>query len=325
VTRLLVLLLALAAAASAAARQGSITMAEVSGAAALPGGSLLLVSDERLDVALVPDAAARLQSGSVKLGPGESLEPLLKGKVELDDLEDAAFDGQSDVFLITSHSRTRLDETPESRYRLARLHFDATGKLIEARQSDALLKVIQTEVPFLADSIRRPPAKAGFNIEGLASTPEGHLLVGLRAPTITESTKRADGGQEDAVLFAIRNPHALFQSPPAAASLGEVVKIDLDGQGVRGMCYDPDRRAFWLLAGLSVDPNHPVRSPWALWLWDRKSEPVRARLPEGINLEQPESVCRIDVSGKPHLLLIGDGAPESRYALVPADEVRVVK
>ena len=98
------------------------------------------------------------------------------------------------------------------------------------------------DVPFLADAVRRTPAKAGLNIEGLAWTPEGHLLVGLRAPTVTESEPRPHGGQEDAVVLRLKNPEALFAEPRQPAQLGEVVKLDLRGQGIRGMCGDPDRK-----------------------------------------------------------------------------------
>ena len=303
-------------------RRGTIGLADVSGAAQIRGDRLLLVSGARNAITLLQSPAARLLQGRVAVDTAEFLEPGLRGKLELDDLEDAAWDGMESAFLVTSHARTPGGESPEQRYRLARLRFDPTGKLLEARQSGALLQAVVQDVPFLADSIRRTPARSGLNIEGLAWTAEGHLLVGLRAPTITESAPRPHGGQEDAVVVRVKNPDSLFSEPAGAAELGDVVKLDLRGQGIRGMCYDPDRKATWLLSGLSAEPTHSVKSPWALWLWDEKAAPQEVRLPEGVDLESPEAVCRLDIEGRPTLLLIDGGKPASRYVLLPAADLK---
>jgi hypothetical protein len=300
--------------------RGSLTRAGVSGGAFLRGGQLALVSEGANGLTLLEDAPARLRSGTVTPRPEEALEPALRGKVDLDDLEDAAWDGARDLYVIASHSRTARGDSPENRYRLARLRFDATGKLLEARQSDALLQAIVTGVPFLADSIRRTPARTGLNLEGLAWDPQGQLLLGLRAPTVTESTPRDHGGQEDAVVLRLKNPDALFSPSPPPAKLGDVVKLDLHGQGIRGMAYDPRRKAFWLLSGLSAEPNYPVRSPWSLWLWNGDQPPSAVKLPEGVDLQQPESVAPVDLDGQPYLLLIDPGQPASRYALFPVPE-----
>jgi hypothetical protein len=299
------------------AGQGEIRLPHVSGAAFLRDGKLALVDAEPNGALVLDDALARLRSGPLQPLPAEALATQLKGKIEIQDVEDAAWDGRGELFLAGSHARNPLGESPEARYRLARLRFDATGKLLEARQSDALLHAIQIDVPFLADAIRRTPARAGLNIEGLAFTPDGTLLVGLRSPTITESTPRPHGGQEDAVVLRITNPDALFDDPPQPAQLGETVKLDLRGQGIRGMAWDPGRKGVWLLAGLSVEPTHPVTSPWALWFWDQKTPARRAALPGDIRLVSPEAVATTQIDGNPQLLIIDDGAPSSRFALIP--------
>jgi hypothetical protein len=206
---------ALAALAGEPVIPGQVDLPDVSGATAIQGGRLLIVSGAGNRVLLIDEPAARLRAGRVIPQGRELLEPLLKGKVELDDVEDAAWDRRESAYLATSHSRSPRGDSPEGRYRLARLRFDARGKLVEARQSRALLDAVVNGVPFLADSIRRPPARTGLNIEGLAWSGEGHLLVGLRAPTVTESAPREHGGQEDAVVVRVRNPEAIFGETPA--------------------------------------------------------------------------------------------------------------
>lgn len=299
---------------------GRIMSAGVSGGAFLRG-KLLLTAEGTNGLTLLDDAMGRLRSGTVSPRPEEALAPALQGKVDLEDLEDAAWDGARDLYVVASHSRTARGDSPESRYRLARLRFDATGKLLEARQLDALLQAIVNDVPFLADSIRRTPARAGLNIEGLAWDPSGRLVIGLRAPTITESTKREHGGQEDAVVLRLKNPDTIFAQLGQPAAMGDVVKLDLHGQGIRGMAYDPRLKSFWVVSGLSAEPGYAVKSPWNLWLWKGEQPPRRARLPEGLDLEQPETVTPVEVEGQPYLLLIDEGRPSSPYALIPAPEV----
>lgn len=298
------------------ANSNALPVPGISGAALLRDDRLLLVSDRGNAISLLSKASENLASPVASL---RSLEAEMKGRVDLDDLEDAAWDGHGNAYVVASHSRTTLGDAPDARYRLARLSFDATGKLLDARQTDALLQGIVNQVPFLADAIRRTPARTGLNIEGLAWSPEGHLLIGLRAPTVTESRVRPHGGQEDAVVLRLKNPDALFQALPPRPEFGDVVKLDLRGQGIRGMAYDPDRKACWIVSGLSAEPTHPVKSPWGLWLWDERAEPRRARLPASIAHEQPEAVCRLDLTGRAHLLLVEPGEKESRYALLPLD------
>ena len=302
--------------AAAAPAVGSFEAEHVSGAAVVSEGTLVLTGREG-KTWLLSDAASLLRGGRV---PAGRLRPLPRepgGQVSLAGVSDAAWDGVNALFVVTSHSRTPGGDAPPERYRLARFRFDATGRLLAARQSDALLRAIVQEVPFLADAIRRTPARTGLNIEGLAWDPRGELLLGLRAPTITESTPRPHGAQEDAVVLRLRNPDAVFGDPPADAALGDTVKLDLRGQGIRGMAWDPQLKGAWLLSGLSAEPGHPVKSPWALWFWSGSGAPRPVKVPPGLDLEQPEAVTRLETPEGPRLLLVDPGTPDSRFALLP--------
>ncbi len=296
---------------------GTLELPGVIGATVLSGGSLLLTTRASNGLHLLPNALDPLRSGRVRR---DSLLPLgggLAGQISLQGLTDAAWDGVNTAFVVTSHGRTATGEAPPEQYRLARLKFDATGKLLAAAETDALLQAVVADVPFLADAIRRTPARSGLNIEGLAWDPKGELLVGLRAPTVTESTPRPHDGQEDAVVLRLRNPDALFDAPRAPAVLGDTVKIDLRGQGIRGMTWDSQRKGAWVVAGLSAEPGHPVKSPWGLWFWNGIEPPRQAIIPATVTLDQPEAICRLEANEGVRLLLVEPGKSESRFVLLP--------
>lgn len=316
--------LSLALAPAAPVIRGEIAQPELTGAVMLRENRLLLTGSHGRQMFLLEGGPARLARGSVKLGLPDFLSGKLDGQIDVDDLEDVTWDGAGSAYAIASHARTPDGDTPETRYRLARLRLDTAGKLLDARHSDGLLLAIQNSVPFLADAMRRPPARAGLNIAGLAwDSRTGELVLGLRSPTVTESRPRPHGGQEDAVVLRIQNVDALFAGAPQAAKLASVVKIDLRGEGIHGMCYDPDRKGFWLVSGLSVAVGHPVQAPWALWFWDGTGEPREASLPGGTGLEHPSAVCRMEIDGNPRLLLVEGGANASRYAIIPVPELKV--
>jgi len=315
--------LSLALAPAAPVIRGEIAQPELTGAVMIRDNRLLLTASHGRQVFLLENGPARLARGNVKLGLPDYLSGKLDGQIDVDDLQDVTWDGTGNAYAIASHARTPDGDTPETHYRLARLHFDATGKLLDARHSEGLLLAIQNSLPFLADAMRRPPARAGLNIAGLAwDSRSNELVVGLRSPTVTESRPRPHGGQEDAVVLRIQNVDALFAGQPQAARLAPPVKIDLRGEGIHGMCYDPDRKGFWIVSGLSVALGHPVQAPWSLWFWDGAGAPREAALPAGVELEHPSAVCRVEVDGKPRLLLLEGGAASSRYAVIPVPELK---
>lgn len=230
---------------------------------------------------------------------------------EIDDVREVAADPHGRLLLIASHSRTRFGDTPEPRYRLARL---SPAPAPAMRTSSSLLEAIRDHLPFLADSIRRTPARTGLNIEGAAWVPPGHLLLGLRSPTVTESTPRPHGGQEDAVVLRIRNPLSLFADPPSPADMADPIKLDLHGQGIRAMAWDPVRKCVWIVSGLSPEPGHPVRTPWSLWQWDQEAPPRAVDVPDS-GLEEVQAACVLP--GQPTRLLLVEGAArESRWIVV---------
>ncbi len=68
-----------------------------------------------------------------------------------------------------------------------------------------------------------PEAPGGLNIEGLAATPTGALLMGLRSPLY----------RGRALLVPLLNPDDLLRGKPA--QIGVPVELDLGGRGIRSI------------------------------------------------------------------------------------------
>ena len=325
--------------------QGTIRYPEVSGAEYLPGDRLLLASDEH-GLRVVARASGQLRSGHVLPEPAGALGKKVAKDFPLEDVEDVRFDGRATL----SRSSRPTGGTAGARRRRP-----ATGSAASAWAPAASSRspgirtarwAILTELPPLAEASLRTPARGGLNVEGLAFDPRGHLLVGLRSPTVTRSAKRKSKAREDAVVLRVCKLDDLFGDDPdepaellgvpdwrgdgradryaADATLGDkAALLDLGGQGVRGLRYDRDRSACWVLSGLSADPNHDVAQPWGLWLWDGGGgDPRPVGLPAGVGLTGPEAICLVPVDREPHLLVVEDpGVPAD--LLGPNGEVDV--
>ncbi len=326
---------------------GKILLPEISGV--VPVGSRLLVAADDPEakdkpfhmIALLEDAIDRLESKKdISVFPAEQIYEKLLKKIPgqapdaetIKDLEDVAASPQGDIFLITSHSRNKKSKSQIERQRLVRLRVNKlTGKIenVAFNTDKGLLEKLPVE---LAKSTQRRPGEKnaegkydpGFNIEGLAWAPEGNLLIGLRSPTL---------GAE-AVILRLNNVNNYFDKPTEPVVFTMEAKLDLGGLGIRGMSYDVERKGYWIIAGLSPDPDEAdpsLKNEWSIWFWNGKTIQTesklkkkwqKADLPAGIILNNPEAVSLIkkkNESAAHYLLLISDdGAKKpSSFVLIP--------
>ena len=153
--------------------------------------------------------------------------------------------------------------------------------------------------PFGLDQAAKRPGKAkdGLNIEGLAATPNGQLLIGFRNPL----------PQGKALVAPLTNPGAVLAGE--AASFGEPVLLELGGLGIRSL--EMVNGSLLIVAGPSGpgNPKHGPALPSALYRWNGQFEsaPERLRLfgPElGAPLFNPEALF---VEGNSLVLLSDDG------------------
>jgi hypothetical protein len=187
------------------------------------------------------------------------------------DLEAAARVGNR-IYWISSHGTSASGKADPNRQ-----HFFAT----DIRPANGETKVVPVGAPcqtLLRDLIREPklnhfnfgraaeihPDKPGtLNIEGLAATPEGHLLIGFRTPI----------PKGKALVIPLLNPDAVIEG--AAASFGEATLLELNGLGIRSL--DFHQGTYWIIAG-----HYDNKLPARLYSWTGgKAEP---RWHEQINL-----------------------------------------
>jgi hypothetical protein len=172
------------------------------------------------------------------------------------DLEAAARVGNR-IFWISSHGTMASGKVNPDRHR-----FFAT----DIRTNTPGMSLVPVGNPYkhlLQDLIREPkmsrfnvaraaktdPEKPGaLNIEGLAATPEGWLLIGFRTPIPQGRT----------LLVPLLNPNALLEG--RSAEFGEAILLELNGLGIRSFDYHQGR--YWIVAR-----HYDNKTPARLYTW----------------------------------------------------------
>jgi hypothetical protein len=198
-------------------------MCDASAAAALDAHHFVVANDERNQLKIY-------QRGAADPVDVVDLAPFLGTKQNKEsDLEGAATIGDR-IYWISSHGRNGKGEEQERRYR-----FFATEALTRepwvrpvgkpyTRMLDDLVAADELKPYKLAEAASRAPKlDGGFNIEGLAATPAGDLLIGLRNP--------APAGK--ALVVHLRNPAEVVEGEKA--QFGQVAELDLGGRAIRSI------------------------------------------------------------------------------------------
>ena len=217
------------------------------------------------------------------------------------DLEGAARIGTR-IYWISSHGRNASAKLRSDRYRLFVTEVDETTSLPTLRplstpHSQLLQQMLHAEAlkPWrLADAARlAPEAAGGLNIEGLADTADGELLIGFRNPV----------REGKALLVTLRNP--LQAVAGAAAEFGPPIGLDLGGRGVRSI--ERLDSGFLVVAGPTAD-----RGDFVLYRWSGRAADAPQRLPDvGWGTLRPEALFAWPHSGSLVQILSDDGGVES--------------
>jgi hypothetical protein len=233
-----------------------------------------------------PPSAVRQFDLRSFLGSGRSAESDIEGSAAID----------STLFWITSHGNNRKGQEELNRHRLFAITvktnqgvpmIEPVGRPYTNLVADLLAdKSLQ---PYnLAAALRLPPKTPGaLNIEGMASSPEGHLLIGFRNPV--------PKGQ--ALIVTIVNPLEVISGQRARFASPQL--ITLGGYGIRSMERWQD--GYLIVAG-PIDGDGPSR----LYQWNGGAKPpeiVRGVDFAGLN---PEAISVIEREGSFDLFVLSD-------------------
>lgn len=197
---------------------------------------------------------------------------------EESDIEGAASVG-SRVYWITSHGRNARGAEQPSRHRLfatesrpgeppaiAPVGTPYRGLLRDLVDAPALAPWRLAE-----SSTRAAEAEGGLNIEGLAATPDGRLLVGFRNPL----------REGRALVVPIDNPAEVVAG--ARARLGAPIALELGGRGIRSM--ELVGSAYVIVAGPIAD-----RGSFALFRWSGAADDAPVAVAVDLGTLRPEAL-----------------------------------
>jgi Protein of unknown function (DUF3616) len=259
----------------------------------LPDGRLLVVEDEKNHpFSLVTIDAGRIDSVALTA----SLLQTFSDFWELEDLEGLASDRSGLLYAVTSHSRDDEGRVKKSRERLVRFRVDG-DRVVDPKVVEGLKQALTSTHPLLASAaeIREVKAQGGLNIEALEIDPvEHHLLIGFRSPL----------HEGRAIVASLVNPTAMFESDEEPRVSPLLDELDLDGQGIRALCFVPALGQYLLVGG-------PVaRGPGAfsLWLWNgvRSNSVRRVAIPGLKDLARAEGICPAVIDGAAGIMIVSD-------------------
>ncbi|MBY3381680.1 DUF3616 domain-containing protein [Rhizobium laguerreae] len=193
------------------------------------------------------------------------------------DIEAAARDGDT-VYWISSHSLNSSGEDKAKRKVFFATKVVAVGKAATLQWEGDFLRLRDAILGVIGDK------KSELNIEGLATAPDGALLIGLR-----------DTIDDKAVVIPFANPAEVISHPERSAVLGEPFRLDLGGRGIRSI--ERVDVQYLIVAGPVSDEG-----PFALYRWPGGQSPTEELKAPALGSLRPEALMQIPGSGMVQIL-----------------------
>ncbi len=263
-------------------------MCDASAAAAL-GADHFVVADDERNTLLVYRRGQAVPVGSVPL------QEFLGTREEKESDIEAAAELGGRIYWIASHGRSSGGKKREDRRRLF-----ATERV--PGSDPPTLRPVGTPYVHLVDDLLAddalrpyalgraaklaPEAPGGLNIEGLAATPDGRLLIGFRNPL--------PGGR--ALIVPIENPREVVAG--ARARLGAPIEIDLGGRGIRSL--ERVGSSYLVVAGPPADEGS-----FALYRWSGEARSAPSPV-SGARLGTLRPEALFEVPGTPGVQMLSD-------------------
>jgi hypothetical protein len=246
---------------------------DASAAAPLDEHRFVTASDEENVLRIYDNEKGGLPLKTVDISRFLELDP---SKPETD-LEGAARIGDR-IYWMSSHSRNKHGHDRPDRKRFFATDIKkGTAEIVPVgRPYKRLLEDLTADASLakygLADASRLPPKeKGGLNIEGLAATPEGQLLIGFRSPV--------PNGK--ALIIPLVNPQEVIQGKHAR--FGEAIELDLGGHGIRDMALKGEK--VMIIAGSAQGGGSSQLYDWKIG--KKEAKLVKGGRMKGVN---PEAV-----------------------------------
>lgn len=269
-----------------------IGMCDASAAASIDAEHFIVADDEDNTLRIFRRSggeAVSEQELSVFLG-----NETKKKKPKEADLEAAAKIG-SRIYWISSHGRnSKGKDSPERQRFFAtdvsvkgdRITITAVGEPYDRLLEDLLAEPRLEKYALREASEKAPKSEGALNIEGLAETPENHLLIGFRNPIREGKT----------LLVPLLNPAEVIQGE--RARLGDPIELDLGGLGIRSIGMNAGR--YVIIAGAAGSGGKSQ-----LFTWDGKGAAQRVK---GVSFSglNPEGIVFPAEDGKSELLVLSD-------------------
>ncbi|MDP3689611.1 DUF3616 domain-containing protein [Bradyrhizobium sp.] len=256
-------------------------LCEASGAAALDDHHFAVASDET-NVILVYRRGSTDAVGRLDVEPFTTFDK--------SDIEAAARIG-SRIYWISSHSFNKSGVDRAKRKLLFATDIIAGSGAPKLREAGSPFTGLRDALTGAAGV-----SAAKLNIEGLAATESGGLLIALRGPLVNN----------EAVVVPFENPADVINGS-ATPRFGQVIRLKLDGLGIRSIDrVGSGNRRYLLSAGPEKDGEGPFRLFW----WSGRADDL-----------EPSEVKDIDIAGiKPEALISFD-SPAGIYALSDDDDI----
>ena len=210
---------------------------------------------------------------------------------EESDIEGAAAIGTR-IYWITSHGRNSKGKARPSRQRFFATEVlpgqPPTLKPVGQAYVDLLRDMTEADAlkPYrLGDAARlAAEAEGGLNIEGLAATPDGTLLIGLRNPV----------PRQRALVIPLLNPSEVING--VRARFGAPIELDLGQRGIRSI--ERVGSSYLIVAGPPADSGN-----FALYRWSGQAADAATPVAD-IDLKElrPEALFAVLGSGRVQLL-----------------------
>ncbi|HKX27338.1 MAG TPA: DUF3616 domain-containing protein [Blastocatellia bacterium] len=188
---------------------------------------------------------------------------------------------------------------------LLRFAFDPASRQIrgEAQAITDLRGFLLKAVPELKGIGERPGNEDGLNIEGICWDPANErLLLGLRSPLIN--------GLALVVALKFKDPLGPFTTDNLQPADPRLIRLNLGGQGIRDLNYNPQLKTFLILSGATESSS---KTAFGLWEWNGNLTPASTEASprqEQVLDERakPEGITHVTIESRSFVFIVGDSS-----------------